>query len=286
MFQYLQAYWSGVGVTVKPAIVTGTATLLAATFGFGGLILQLRTQSRQSQKSIAENERRKIKARLYEEALQVTRSLADSAIELATKLRLMIDELAVASNAAQAAIDYQAPQTRFPRLGTLYAAFTEEVLRFIFLVENNRVVDPRIVIFRTAMSVVLHDTREIMYGQFIVHVMPSIPVENPAGGIFPYTPPAPEGLQVIKILTDRFIESLNDGISYTEDFAVELQNRLLGDLFGHEVEHRTPIDPDSKVIELDRAQELELWFRANTAWGRQAEAVEHEVRARFNAAVA
>lgn len=68
---------------------------------------------------------------------------------------------------------------------------------------------------------------------------------------------------------------------YAEDFLVELQNILLGDLFGNAVSHRAPIDPNSKVVSLANFNELNLWFNNSTPWGRHCAALEEETRQRF-----
>lgn len=85
------------------------------------------------------------------------------------------------------------------------------------------------------MSVVLHDTRNLMHSDFVAHVMRAIPAQLPDGTMFPSTPPTVAQAVVIKDLCERFIDSLGDSTAYTEDFLVELQNHLLGDLFDNVV---------------------------------------------------
>lgn len=257
-------------------------TFAVAIFGFGGLILQLRSQAKQAREAIAENERRKLKASMYDEAVTISRSLSDAAIDLTTQLRSMTMQLSMAAQAAQANLAYQMPTARFPAIMAGYAAFSDAALRFIFLVEHRRFVDPRLVVFRTALSVVLHDTRDLMFSRFIADVMPVLPTEGPDKQLFPYTPPPPEGAETVRVLSDHFISSLDEASCYAEDFLVELQNRLLGDLFNNQVPHREPIDPGSKVVTLDQAEALELWFRTSTSWGQHNAGVEAETRQRFH----
>jgi hypothetical protein len=120
-----------------------------------------------------------------------------------------------------------------------------------------------------------------MFSQFVVHVMPSLPVDNPQGGVFPYTPPSPAGFATIHGLTNRFIDSLGDATAYADDLLIELQNLLLGDLFKAKLRPRTPIDPAKRAVTLDKAEALEAWFRETTEWGAQAAQVEAATRARF-----
>lgn len=278
----LLAVWHGFGAETKAALIGAAAVLLAALFGFGGLIWQVRSQARQSRAAILENEKRKLKAGLYEEGVAVCRELADVAIALSTKLRTMAMQVEIAARAAPANLAYDLPAARFPKLAADYDVFADAVLRFIFLVENRRIVDPRIIVFRTAMSVVLHDTRELMHSRFVLSVKPALPTERPDGELFPYTPPSVEGAEVVRQLSEDFIASLDDAVMYTEDFLVELQNHLLGDLFGTSVAHREPIDPSRKVISLDNADALESWFETSTEWGRNNARIEAETRERFS----
>ena len=74
--------WSCLGSETKAALIGAISTVGVGIIGFGGLILQMRSQSKQSRDSIAENERRRLKAAMYENAVIVCRELADTSIEL------------------------------------------------------------------------------------------------------------------------------------------------------------------------------------------------------------
>jgi hypothetical protein len=273
----------GLGPEIKAAIVGAIGTLAAAILGGGALVLQMRSQGRQSRDAIAENERRKLKAAMYEDAVVTSRALAEAAIALSAALRNTKMQVKLAASAAERGHQFQVPDVRFPALANQYVRFSEAALRLIFLIEHRRFIDPRLLIFRTAVNVVLHDANHIMFSRFVVTVIPALPIEGP-DGLLPYTPPYLAVAQEIERLCDDFIRSLDDIVSYTEDFLVELQNRLLGDLFGTSVSHRQPIDPDSKVITLDRAEELEAWFAASTAWGRNMVRLESDARKHFGQA--
>jgi hypothetical protein len=273
--------WHGLGGETKAAIISAIATLGAASAGFGAIVWQIRSQGRQGRTAIFETERRKLKAAMYEEAVSVCRSMADTAIDLSTMLRTMMMHVEVASQAHVAGLSYQMPPTRFPKLAASYGAFSDATLRFIFMVENRRIVDPRIIVFRTAMNTILHDTRDLMYSKFVVHVMPTLPVEGPDGSLYPYTPPSIEGATAVRNLAETFIGSLDDATAYADDFLVEMQNHLLGDLFGTQLIHRQPPDTSNKVIRLDQFETLEAWFWKETPWGQTGQRVEAEVRARF-----
>ena len=137
-------------------------------------------------------------------------------------------------------------------------------------------------VFRTAISTCLHDTRELMFTNIPMSVAPLLPVEAPDGGLYPYAAPSNVTADSAKALLEQFCNILTDVTSYTEDFLVELQNNLLGDLFGNKIAHREPLDPQSKVVTLAQAEELENWFIKNTNWGQKMTEVLSATKKRFS----
>lgn len=277
----LYDFLSALDPEVKSALISAFSTVLVGAIGFGGLFLQMRSQGHQSREAIAENERRRLKAAIYEDAVTICRKVADTSIELSNALRIMMLQIQYAAEAQANGQPFNLPAARYPTLLKLNADFSNALMKFIFLVEDRRVVDPRILVFRTGMSVVLHDTREMMAGRFLRNVIESIPTPMPDGSIFPYTPPTVESAAAVRGLCEQFIDSLNDATMYTEDFLVEMQNYLLGDLFGKRVAHRKPLNPQKKVITLEDSAELETWFATSTAWGQAMSQIEAKTAAQY-----
>lgn len=275
------ALWHGLGSDTKAALIGAVGTCLAAFFGFGGLICQIRSQGRLSNAAIAENERRKVKAKMFEDSIVITRELVDKGISLSTQLRTMKLQLEIAARAHSVNVGFPIPAARISVLSSGYSDFADAAHRYIFLIENSRFIDTRILVFRTAISTVLHDTMNIFYREFPLHLMPSLPVERPDGGLFDYQPPSIEGFEKIAELTESVLSSLGDATAYTEDFMVEMQNHLIGDLFRTQVDHRIPIDPQCKVVTLENSAELEAWFSKNTNWGREMARIDEETRQKF-----
>jgi hypothetical protein len=280
----MQAMWTGMDSTLEAGVFQDVATLVAALFGFGGVIITIILQGRQSRLAVAENERRRIRAAMYEDAVVICRDLTDASIPLSNDLRIMTLQLVAASRAAETGIDAALPAARFPGLLARYGQFSDAAFKAITLIETRRIVDPRLIVFRTALSTVLHDSRTIVHGEFVTWVMPNLPTDNPAGGTFPYQPPILARVETISQLCDRVIDALGDATAYAEDLLVALQNLLLGDLFKAPVPARKPLDPAKRAVTLDQADALETWFRTTTAWGRETDRVEAETRARFAAA--
>ena len=277
----ISTWWIGLAPEIQAAFVGAGATVGAALFGVLAVIGQIRSQGRQSREAIAESERRKINASLYEDAVAICRNLADASIELSIKLHTMNMEIEVAARAEADSKAYNLPSARFPSLSLLYGGFTDAALRFIFLIENRRIVDPRVLIFRTAMSVVLHNSHQLMFSDFVAHVMPALPTDKPDGGVFPYTAPSVEEAESVKRYSSRLIATVDDATSYAEDFLTEMQNALLGDLYKNRLLPRQPIDPRRKAITLEQSKDLEAWFRANTSWGIAMTDAETAAQQRF-----
>lgn len=266
---------------IRAALIDALATLMAAVAGFGAVIWQMRSQGKLARDAIIETEKRKFKADMYQRAEIVCRELADTTIELATNLRTMAMYVEVGSRAAAAGLGCPTPPTRIENIMTHYTAFSDSVLKFIFLIENRRFIDQRILVFRSAMSAILHETRELIFQEFPLSVWPILPVESPDGSLYPYKPPPIETALAAGVLAKTVIDQLDDAVAYTEDFLVEMQNLLLSDLFGTKVSERQPIDPARKVLSLARSDHLESWFRRESKWGQNCQHVEDELRAQF-----
>lgn len=280
----IYTFWCGFGSETKAALIGAIATFAVGLIGFGGLFFQIRSQGKQSRDAVAENERRRLKANMFEDAVLICREVSDTAIEISNTLRMMTVQIEYAAQAHAARLPYDLPTVRFPGLLEQYRHFTDATLKFIFLVEQRQIIDPRILIFRTAMSVIMHDTRVQLFEELVPHVFKAVPVQLPDGTFCEYVPPAmPEALS-IKIICERLIDSLGDGMAYAEDFLIELQNHLLGDLFGQKAAHRKPADPTKQVITFEHADELQTWFATSTAWGIKLAQVEADAAARYSRA--
>ena len=154
---YWYMLWRGFGPETKAAIIGAFSTVGVGVIGFGGLILQMRSQAKQSRDAVAENERRRLKAAMYEDAVVICRDVAETSIELSSALRTMMFQVEHAAKAHRNGQRYDLLKARYPELSDKYTHFSDAVLKFIFLVENRRVIDPDILIFRTAMASRLRD---------------------------------------------------------------------------------------------------------------------------------
>ena len=60
-----------------------------------------------------------------------------------------------------------------------------------------------------------------------------------------------------------------------------MQNILLSELFQRVLPAREPLDPNLKVVKLDKYAELDKFFNEQTEWGRNKARIQEEVRASF-----
>lgn len=274
-------FWQDLDVSMQAAIVGVGGTALTAIIALFGIAWQLRAQRKQSNEAIAENERRKLKAAMYEDAVKVARELVDSAIALSTPIRITALQVRAIAVAAAEGRQFMPPQTSVPDVLQKWSAVQEAVVRFIFLVEERRFIDPRMLVFRSAMNSVAHDAREAMDGNLFVRMVDVVQHQLSNGEVSQYAPPSIEAAEHFNGASERLLSALQDMQCYAEDFLVELQNILLGDLFGNAVSHRSPTDPDSKVVSLANFDDLNDWFNNSTPWGKHCSAVEAETRQRF-----
>lgn len=276
-------WFSSLSSEVKAASVGGIATLIAASLGFGAIVLQMSRQGAHSRATLLEAEARKFKAEMYREGVAAARDMHDSAIEFSTALRLLNVGIAVAANAGTEGRPVPAPIARYPEIAALFQAHHSSLIRLMGLIEERQIIDPRIIIFRDVLSSAGHLSRKLFYEHFTAAVMQLIPINNPANdGILPYRTPTSGDSAAASHVISQMLEVLSDIGCVSDDLIVDLQNVLLGDLFQTKVHHRQPLDPSHQVITLDRHEELQA-FLESTDWGTKRRQLEDEVRASLTA---
>lgn len=273
--------WHQFGAETKAALIGAASTFLAAGLGVGGIILQLRSQAKQSRLDIAETERRKLKATMWDEVVADCRVLSDAIIECSSGFSTALAQLKNAAEWASTGQRFPIPTSRAMAVNSLYVAVQDAAVSVVMLIERRQIVDPRILVFRTAFASVLHMLRDTYDRSYFQLLLRALPMDAPKGDTFPYSPPAVAMCERLEELTASLQTRLDELNSYSADFQREMQCLLLGDLFGTELGYREPLDPDAIVVRLDRASELEDYFRTRTEWGRNLSNIENEVRQRF-----
>jgi hypothetical protein len=198
---------------------------------------------------------------------------------LSTFVRLFVVALKNYQTLARAGAPAATPTQRVPDLIKLNTAFEAETIAIITFTERWFVVDPRFEIFKIAINAALHDTREA-WGAYFDGVMRSMPADLPDG--VHWNPPDSALIDAIEAVSDRFVDRLGEVTAYAYDFQVEMQNILVGPLFGNAVPRRQPIDQRHVVISLENDALLTRYFREDTSWGQAQHATEAGVREGLN----
>ncbi len=260
------------------SIISGLFTIAAATIAFGPVAFQIRKQGQLNRDAATEAERNKFKSDLYSEGVRAARGLSNAASAFHGFLRAAQVQVEVAYLAHKEGLSPQLPSSRFPDVLRFQKECSDRILEVIFLIEERRILNPKLVIFRDALHVASHDL-QLAFGREAQHsLMKAFPTEIAEGQIFPYTVPNDVEMGVFRITIDSMTDALSDLSSYSEDLIVELQNLLLSDVFGHIVAYRIPLDPTRRVIRISDYEELKRWIAA-TPWGIECARVERETLA-------
>ncbi len=273
--------WHGFGPETKAALIGALSSICVAAIGIIGLISQLRKQGDQNRENVAEVERRRIKAQMYGEAERICAEFSYISGEFTAKMISSGQEILMTARAYASEASYPEPSARLMTLTELRTNLESAVINVIFLVENRRFIEPNIVVFRSALSSAMHDLQRNFVETYFDLALKSMPMPNPDGGMFEYVPPTIDEAELLWNRTLEIVEYNHELSSYVEDFMIELQNFLVGDLFGKIVPYRQPINPDFKVIRIGDAENLERHFLNETNWGHKMKQNEEHARKQF-----
>lgn len=282
MIEHFLLSWEGLGPETKAAAIGGASTLLAAVVGAIVIFFQIGRQGKLNRESVAENERRRLKSKMYEEVEAACDALADAHSVYQSKLLIATQELQLAAYTHRDGRNYSIPRARIMELVDLNGKFQAALIGLIFLIERRQFIAPNILVFRSALNAAAYGASETFHKKLFPSGMTMFPADRPDGeGIYPYIPPTPDDADALHSLALTVIGHLHDVIAYAEDFSVEMQNLLVADLFGTTVLHRRPIDPNIRVVKIEDTSELEHYFNEETEWGRWAAAEEAKVAERI-----
>lgn len=264
------------------AFIGAVTALLVGTLGAIVVVWQI---GRQADHAIAQNRRNealKLKLKVYEEVAQICERASIAESMLASFVRSFNSNVGLVNQWKSEGIPWSPPRERFPEYQRLDRAFSDAAIEVITATERWQIIDPRIDLFRYAVNSALHDVREAArdYVPFVIRAMPR---EMPASDdgpprLFPWQPP---DVRTTAGLTEKMLHALDVCGSYFGDMHLEMQNLLLGELFGNKVPAREPLDPKYFALRLDRYEALKAHFETQTPYGQNAQRVFAEVRARL-----
>ena len=247
----------------------------SVTVGVVVVIWQIR---RQATIAIAQNlhsKRLELKLNVYEEAAPILAEAQHgirNLIGFATKQRLELSRISIVNK------NGSLPTIRTSDLSKLKREFSENLATVFTYTERWEIIDKRLPLVRLALAVALHDVNEI-YDEYFRKCLEVLPTENPeTKEILPWRLPVEDARTALDKLADALEEELFTCMFYLLDAQVQLQNLLVGELFENRIEPRIPIDPRKKVLNLDRFDELNEYFRNETSWGKQQEETNEKIR--------
>lgn len=265
---------------ILASLIGALATIAAGTLGVLVVVWQIGEQARIAISQNRDNEAVKLKLRVYEEVAEICKRASDAEIMLASFIRGFANNVRMIQTWQAQGVPWSTPRERFAKFQELSSDFANALNDAIFVTERWQVIDPRFDLFRYALNAAMHDVRELEkpYVPFIVQAMPMETPPDIAGQtkLFPWRIPDVERLSA---LTESLSDALGTCGAYIGDMQVEMQNQLIGDLFGHRVSPREPLDPRLIAIRLDRYEALKTYFETKSAWGMNAQRVMSEVKA-------
>ncbi len=216
---------------------------------------------------------------MYEESVGICNELSDKNIDYTTKLRSAGTQILMAAKVGELAASSMSPNCSLMSLRQSFYQCHDAAVRFIIMIERRRIIDPRMAVFRTVMNATLHDMRQNFEQRIVPIAWPAFPTFAPDGRQNHYVPLSEQSAEKINRDLTEIADQASDVGCHIEDFLVEMQNHLLGDLFGHEVAHRVPLDRRYRVTTLNAAPEIERDIMTESEWGKLAQQTEKNVLA-------
>jgi hypothetical protein len=165
----IMEWWAALLPGTKAAIITGSATIIAALLAAFVVMLQIGSQSRNAIKQNAYNEGLKLKLGIYQHILTVCEGAQNAESEYSTFIRMFENSISLYADMQARGMASSLPRARFPKLMKLSDDYSHKAIQMMMAIENYEIVDPRTKIFRIAISAVLHDVREA-YGYMYQNV--------------------------------------------------------------------------------------------------------------------
>lgn len=279
----VMSVWHGFGPETKAAIIGGISTIIAATAGAAVVMYQIGSQAKSTNKSLLESEVLRLKTEFYADVQKVCADYVEIASQYTGKIVLAGQQILIAARSKADDKPYNDPKARVAEIQALHYALNTAVLNVVFLIERRQFIEPRILVFRSALSSAFHDVGTVFTEKLFIALMHTLPTDRPAGGVFEYSPPDAVTAEAIWHEILGHIDAVGLITAYVADFVVEMQNLMMEPLFKKRVPHRVPIDPGCKVITVANADGLEDHFRTQTTWGQIILQQEEEARQKFAA---
>lgn len=273
---WLSSWWRGLDAQTHGALIGAFATMAGAAIAAIAVFIQIGRQARKARDNVRHNEEIKLKLQIYEQVLDACQEAENARRELDSYVQQFLFTLEGARALRAEGLRWMVPEHRYPQYSNLLQEAQAKLSKVTILVEDWRLVDPRLKVFQIAFSAVSFDLLRAS-DELSRHVMRMFPASMPDDPrrLFPWSLPPDDAIDRLREVFDKFRDPCFTSSAYLMDFRTEMQRLLLGPLFPtHEIENRHPIDPKYKVIELAKWDELIQHFENDTAWGQNKRDVE------------
>lgn len=268
---------------ILAAIIGAFVTVAVATIGAMLVIWQIGKEARWAIDQNVKAAALKMKLHAGEEIIRLCREAQEAEISLVSFVRGFRSGLDLYTVFKKDGHQPQVPEARVPRLQVLFGNLSEKMIELIFFTERWEIIDARLDLIRLSVNVSMHDLRAAfaIYHRGCFEVMPH-DLPNQPGALFPWEPPSQETAEKFAAAEEQFLSAIGMAGNCISDTQVELQNLFLGGLFAARRPRRQPIDPSQFVVRLDQYSSLKSYYLNKTAWGREKQRIEADVRAAYS----
>lgn len=245
-------------------------TIIAGVFG---VLYQIRRQHQNQMKLQMESYREQLRLQVYREittaVTEASRRVLDVhmyAFALPASMRGLHDAIRRGFRASPV-------RQRADEFMTKHGRAETSIHELVNLVGTYTVTVPRLDIFSLALEAATHDLREA-FGNLHSLLLDLLPLDirtaNGGSQVVNVKDPTPEQTRDLDRLASAYTSAALNLTGYLTDLKIELQNKLVGRLFGTNVAKRLPLDPGVKVITTDAADydHLKKYFLEETEWGK------------------
>jgi hypothetical protein len=164
----------GVDPAIWAAIIAGAAAFIAAGLSAGVVVWQIGKQAAAAIEQNRDNERLKLKVKIYEEIVSACAEATDAHIAFTTYVRLFLSGVEIARSLKLQGQRFLPPAARWPQLSNLLGAAKSKTIEFVCFVERWGVIDPRLEVFKSAFNAGLFDADQVWrnYSQLSMRLMP------------------------------------------------------------------------------------------------------------------
>jgi hypothetical protein len=264
-------FFRAIPLPIWSSVIGAIATIAAAALAASMIFVQIKRQLGNAIAQTRSNEAIKLKKDVYKEVLDVVDSLQNAETEAFSYTHKFEFGLINAETSLQFSGKAKPPEVCTEDLIEKHYDLSKKTSAFVGLIERWTIIDPRLVIFQTAINAVKFDV-DLQFQRYFDISLKSMPRKfqlspDPSIAKPEWQMPNAELRKLIEAESIRFRDVLMLIGNVVFDFKIEMQNLLLSELFESRAPYRKPIDPRIKVIKLEDHEALAKYFDNESAWG-------------------